>query len=836
VAPLNPSPARLREPPPAPLRFAAITAVATIGCIALTVGLVAAQVLPEGIGRLSIEMLGGFAAAIAAFAAFAGLRIGVIARRDSPAAAALHQLPAAYLVATPEGEVAYANAAASALFPAGEAPITILRERVGGEAQRDLLARLEAGALTGRAAHGLINVVLNPGQPTQLLDITVTPMPGRPRRALWRIENVSERERQRAVLEADYARLLDVFDEAPFGLYSIERSGRFLMLNRTLADWLGSTPETLLRDGARLQDFLLPSQQQSSRPAFDPLAPADGLEIILQGRQGRLVRAAVSQTVVREAAGFRTRSVLRDLASERTWEDALRLVRQRFQRFFEIAPVGIALVDATGRFTETNRALEELLTDGTAKLQGRDIFEFVSAAAAEAVRGRLDAAWAGEAMARPLELRLEGSREKNAALFVSRLESDDGGLSGLILHFIDLTEQKSLEAQFAQSQKMQAVGQLAGGVAHDFNNLLTAMIGFCDLLLLRFKPGDQSFADINQIKQNANRAANLVRQLLAFSRQQPLQPKVLDLGDVLGELSHLLNRLLGDNVELKMVRSRISPVKADQGQFEQVIINLAVNARDAMPNGGTLTIRTAMFESREPPSRKLDTLPPQGVYVLIEVGDTGTGIPREIIGRIFEPFFSTKEVGTGTGLGLSTVYGIIKQTGGYVFVESTVGSGTKFSIYLPQHVESAAVAEARRDSSEPGEPALSRDLTGAGTVLLVEDEDPVRMFSARALRNKGYSVLEAKSGEAALGILAELAEPVDLIITDVVMPRMDGPALIRQVREKLPDVKVIFISGYTEDTFRKRLGNEDDIHFLAKPFTLQDLAGRVKEVLAHVAA
>ena len=244
-----------------------------------------------------------------------------------------------------------------------------------------------------------------------------------------------------------------------------------------------------------------------------------------------------------------------------------------------------------------------------------------------------------------------------------------------MLHFIDVTEQKNLEVQFAQSQKMQAVGQLAGGVAHDFNNLLTAMIGFCDLLLMRFRPGDPSFADIMQIKQNANRAANLVRQLLAFSRQQTLQPRILDITDVLVELSHLLRRLIGENIELKVVHGRdLGLVKVDQGQLEQVIINLAVNARDAMPGGGTLTIRTANHV-QSGAMRRGHEIMPAGNYVLIEVADTGIGIPKENLERIFEPFFSTKEIGSGTGLGLSTVYGIVKQTGGFVFVDSDAGRG-----------------------------------------------------------------------------------------------------------------------------------------------------------------
>ena len=399
----------------------------------------------------------------------------------------------------------------------------------------------------------------------------------------------------------------------------------------------------------------------------------------------------------------------------------------------------------------------------------------------------------------------------------------------MILHFIDLTEQKSLEAQFAQSQKMQAIGQLAGGVAHDFNNLLTAMIGFCDLLLLRHKPGDQSFSDIMQIKQNANRAANLVRQLLAFSRQQQLQPRILNITDVLAELSNLLRRLIGENIELKMTHGRdLGLIKVDQGQLEQVIINLAVNARDAMSGGGRLTIQTSNVSTNEPTRREHEEMPP-GEYVAIEVLDTGTGIPKENLARIFEPFFSTKEVGSGTGLGLSTVYGIVRQTGGFIFVDSAPGEGAKFTIYLPRHQAANKAAAVTAEAESEARERSAGDLTGTGTILLVEDEDAVRVFSARALRNKGYQVLEARSGEAALSVLNSETNRIDLLVSDVVMPHMDGPTLIRHVRDKRPDMKVIFISGYTEDKFRDQIDAGEHIHFLPKPFSLKQLAGKVKD-------
>ena len=272
-------------------------------------------------------------------------------------------------------------------------------------------------------------------------------------------------------------------------------------------------------------------------------------------------------------------------------------------------------------------------------------------------------------------------------------------------------------------------------------------------------------------------------------------------------------------------------MRVDQVQLEQVIINLAVNARDAMKDGGTLTIATSNADIDLPVRRGADVMPP-GRYVCVSVSDTGTGISREDMERIFDPFFTTKEVGAGTGLGLSTVYGIVRQTGGFVQVESRLGSGTEFSIYLPYYEQSEQEMEEMAASQAAAEaPGPAKDLSGVGTVLLVEDEDAVRLFGARALRNKGYQVLEAKNGKSALEIMRDEDDPIDLIISDVVMPELDGPALVKAVRERHPDMKVIFISGYAEDEFRESIERESDIHFLPKPFSLEQLAGKVKDVL-----
>jgi two-component system cell cycle sensor histidine kinase/response regulator CckA len=372
---------------------------------------------------------------------------------------------------------------------------------------------------------------------------------------------------------------------------------------------------------------------------------------------------------------------------------------------------------------------------------------------------------------------------------------------------------------------MQAVGQLAGGVAHDFNNVLTAIIGYSDLLLANHRPTDPSFQDIMQIKQNANRAAGLVRQLLAFSRRQTLRPQVLQLGDVLAELQMLMRRLVGEKVEVDFKQGRdLWLVKADQNQLEQVIINLIVNARDAMPNGGKIFIRTKNVEAAECAAYNEKQLPAAD-YVVIEVEDGGTGIPADILDKIFDPFFTTKEIGKGTGLGLSMVYGIVKQTGGFIFCDSQVGRGTTFRIFLTRHIPADAADEAPK--VEEKKPAA--DHTGHGVVLLVEDEEAVRSFGARALASRGYTVLEAENGVEALRVVEETTQRIDLVVSDVVMPEMDGPTMFGELRKRGIKCRVIFVSGYAEDAFSKNLPEGEDFGFLPKPFTLKQLIETVKE-------
>jgi two-component system cell cycle sensor histidine kinase/response regulator CckA len=627
-----------------------------------------------------------------------------------------------------------------------------------------------------------------------------------------------------------FAALAAGFSEAPFGVYGADRQGRLRWANAAFAEMLGVPVERLVADAPPLASFIA-VPPPAGRPPYDLVgsdADQAAAEIELRRDDGSPLRVFVSQEVRRDRDGLHVRGIVEQRHRIRDVEAALQLSEQRFRRFVEEAPLGIVLLDRAGRIEQCNRAFR-VMTRGAlpAIAEGCALDELIHPDDRAAANEQLARAASDPEPPPALDVQLAGATGRVAILSMSRRDDAGGHPTGVRAFLVDATEQKRLELQFAHSQKIQAVGQLAGGIAHDFNNLLTAMIGFCDLLLLRHRPGDQSFADIMQIKQNANRAANLVRQLLAFSRQQTLQPRVLNLADVLGELSHLLRRLIGENIDLAIVHGRdLSPVKVDHGQIEQVIINLAVNARDAMPNGGKLTIRTSNVTIERPVTRGGETMPP-GHYVVIEVTDTGTGIPPEIQGRIFDPFFSTKEVGQGVGLGLSTVYGILKQTGGFVFVDSQPGQGgAAFSIYLPRH-DGGTLSEPARDSGD----GSALDLTGIGTILLVEDEDAVRLFGARALRNKGYQVLEARDGEAALEIVDGEGGGIDLLVTDVVMPRMDGPTLAREIRARRPDMKVIFISGYAEDDFRRRLDEDADIHFLAKPFSLKQLAGKVKDAL-----
>ncbi len=501
-------------------------------------------------------------------------------------------------------------------------------------------------------------------------------------------------------------------------------------------------------------------------------------------------------------------------------------------------PLGLALIDREGRLIFQNDAFRAAAGEAEAAdaIYPSDlVVKEDKSAVSDAVRRFAGTKPSpgpfgkGPILSGDVAVRLRHRPEEPVSLTVAAARGL--GDASVMLSLKDSAEEGRLQRQVAQATKMQAVGQLAGGVAHDFNNILTAVLGHCDLILMRHTPGDSDYDDIQQIRHNANRAAGLTRQLLAFSRQQTLRPQVLQLPDVISEVSNLLRRLMGESMQLVINHGRaIGPVRADPGQLEQVIVNLAVNARDAMPQGGVLTIRTYGVSAAEVRRLGADVLP-AGDYSAFSVTDTGTGIPPDVLPKIFEPFFTTKDVGKGTGLGLSTVYGIVKQSGGFIFADSEAGKGTSFVVYLPVFHGETAAPEKEVPKAPP------QELWGTGSILVVEDEDMVRSVAERALTRQGYQVQTAANGEEALELLMQVSpgEPAagfDLLISDVMMPTMDGPTMVAHARERFPDLPILFMSGYAEEQLRKSI-NLDNVSFLAKPFSVQQLAEAARDALAR---
>ncbi len=601
---------------------------------------------------------------------------------------------------------------------------------------------------------------------------------------LWRLEDSAERQSARGV------------DVVSLPMLTAGPSGTVLFMNEPLRRFVGQRVKSIDR---LFKTAPLMSGRVCTVEGID--GPAEFLVAIVSRAGGR---QEIYLLPADAAAGARARPA--------EW-DAI-----------EDLPVPLLKVALTGEIMASNRQSRELLCseieNGTRLSDlleglGRPIIEWLQ----DVGLGRGSAA----------SQFLRGTNDLHDIFVqVSLNPAGEGRAAHLIAVLNDVTELKTLEAQFVQSQKMQAIGQLAGGVAHDFNNLLTAISGHCDLLLLRHDQGDQSYLDLIQIHQNANRAASLVGQLLAFSRKQNLRPEVVDLRDTLADLTHLLNRLVGEKVKLTLNHDpSLLPIRADKRQLEQVIMNLVVNARDAMPSGGEIRVETENLLLPDAIDRDRATVP-AGRYVLVRVVDEGHGIPPEKIGKIFEPFYTTKRTGEGTGLGLSTAYGIVKQTGGFIFVDSEVGVGTVFALYLPAHDRPAAAAIA---APKVVQVAVPTTFHGDGVVLLVEDEAPVRAFASRALRLRGYTVLEADSAETALAMLADPALVVDLFVTDVIMPGKDGPTWVREALEMRPATKVIFVSGYAEDAFGENQSLIPNSVFLPKPFSLADLTSTVQRQL-----
>jgi two-component system cell cycle sensor histidine kinase/response regulator CckA len=741
-----------------------------------------------------------------------------------------------------DGRISYANEAylSFAGLQGGEVR-PVERLFMGAPEVSEAIYRLAQAAREHRTGTEEIRLSpsLNGAQEFGWYRVRVRPVPrpnGR-QAALWTISEVThERERQENVFQ-ELQHAIDYLDHAPAGFLSVDPEGSIIYLNATLASWLDYDLAQVGSGGLNLTD-IVPRDVVTMMTSFsgEPgSVRTETFDLDLRRRNGQFLPVRLYHRIAfgQDGRMGASRTLVLNRSAGGETDEGQRAAEVRFARFFNNTPIAIATVNQAGRIIHANAPFSKLF--GTLMRTGESGASGVSILDTFRERGPIEAALKAAAANKgdipPLELQTAGENGGSVRVWVTPV--GDTGAEGetAILYALDTTDFRKVEEQLAQSQKMNAVGQLAGGVAHDFNNVLQAIIGYSDLLLANHRPTDPSFQDIMQIKQNANRAASLVRQLLAFSRRQTLRPEVLNLNDRLYDLSMLLKRLLGERVELDLSHGRdLWFVKADVNQFEQVVVNLAVNARDAMPNGGKLAIRTANVSAQEAARLDVSAMPPAD-YVVVEVSDTGSGMTPDVVEKIFEPFFTTKEVGKGTGLGLSTVFGIVKQSGGYIDVDSKPGEGTIFRIYLPRHIPDVQEAPEETKADAPKKPAA--DMTGQGTILLVEDEDPVRAVNARALSARGYTVLEAESGVAALEIIQERGAPVDLVVSDVVMPEMDGPTLLGELRKLYPDLKVIFVSGYAEEAFRKNLPEGEEFNFLPKPFSLRQLVETVKQVIGQ---
>ena len=866
-------------------RLSGVLTVSMIATAGVAVLLAGSALRFDGMSEWSVLLALALLAGIGVFSLF-GAAVGLVRFSDTPTPIDLVRVYADHLtdglvIVEAGGAVVYANAAyrrfvdvlagAPGALPAGSRssvnmPSDSLEQAFADEPRAaEAYFRLARAAEQGQASEELVQL-LKKGRwlriATQPIDgarpgarpASAPPAKGRPAKGLtaWRLTDVTGERARNDKAQRRLEQGMEYLDNVPLGFLSSSDEGAIDHMNATLMGWLGLDPVRVAAGDLRLGDVIaddaavLLTSPLRGRDPGPAAASGQELELIrldidLARRDGSRLPVRLIHQPIRPNAGpeARARTLVLDRSPGQALDEDGRAAQVRFARFFQSAPFGIATLDRDGHILNANGTFARMFAD--AKRGGvtsmPKILERVSDQdARQAIEQALASALAGRTLVSPLEVSFGLNREQTRRLYLGPIAhaaqdgANEAGKEAAILYVVDTTEQKALELKFAQSQKMEAVGQLAGGIAHDFNNVLTAIIGFSDLLLQNQRPTDAAYNDIVNIKQNADRAAGLVRQLLAFSRRQTLQAEVLSLAEVVSDFSFMLSRYITEKVNLKLVHGRdLWFVKADETQLEQVLMNLAVNARDAMPDGGVLTIRTRNVGEREAAK-----LAPLGIepaeYVLCEAEDTGVGMTAEVLAKIFEPFFSTKDVGKGTGLGLSTVYGIVKQTGGYIFAESAPGKGTVFRVYLPRHVPLVDGPQLRPPKKDKDPP---RDLTGTGRVLLVEDEDAVRNFAKRALERQGYEVLEASTGAEALEVMDRVGGQVDVVVSDVVMPEMDGPTLLKVLRKRNPAIKIIFVSGYPEDAFKKNLDDGETFEFLAKPFRLPQLAAKVKETIGR---
>ena len=637
---------------------------------------------------------------------------------------------------------------------------------------------------------------------------------------LWQIADISE-ERQR---EAQALRRLQesvaALDDLPVGVMISRADGQVVHVNATLARMVGIDTATLDGAGLRRED-ILPQELTARLATMKGTEAVETVATIRDNASGMLRQVRVVHRMAPASEALAQTLVL-PMREERT------PLLEQVERFIVQAPVGMALADEKGRVTLVNAVLAQ--ASGGKLGVGGDLCTLVAPQDRQRMRAAFEAVVGGERDRMQLDVYLFEGEDTRAQV---TLAPAPGG--GVVAYVIDTTLKQTLMEQIEHGQIMQQIGIMAAQLAHDFNNLLTPVMGSADILLQRLRVTDPNYELVHKIKTHTWEAAKIVEQLLAFSRRQTMQPRVLMVNDWLIREVRLLRSILKKgNTRLETDYGADWLVKVDPQKLDRVVVNLVRNAEDAMPDGGCITIRTRNVPARELQGRLAEVMT-VGDYVLIEVEDTGQGIPPEVMDKIFEPFYTTKPLGKGTGLGLSTVYGIVKQSGGYVFCDSEVGKGTTFRIYLPRYVETEEERRRRlQEEQTKGKPG-KQDLTGSGVILLVEDEDPVREFAVHALKMRGYTVIDAASAELALDLAAEQLAAgghFDLVVSDVVMPGMDGPSMVRRLREMGVKVPVVFMSGHAEDNFEENWDDDIPFVFVNKPFDLRTIAEAVKEALA----
>ena len=646
------------------------------------------------------------------------------------------------------------------------------------------------------------------------------------------IRDLTEQKKAAEALKAGEQRYRQLFEDIPIGLYRSTPEGQFIDVNPAMVAMLGYwNRETLLATPASSLYVDPADRRRWSQQKPGEVRVLD-LDVRLRRADGAVIWVRDTTHVKRAPDGTALlyEGVLEDITDRVEAEHAVQASERRFIQILEAAPAGILVSDKKGHPIFMNAAAQAILGKGLA--EGANLVDLGEIYQAYLVG--TDELYPPEKM--PLLRALTGETVAVDDMEIHRdnrvislhvqgapLLDNERRVAGAVVGFFDTTEKRSLEAQLRQSSKMEAVGQLAGGVAHDFNNLLTVIMSYSSLLLDRLDPSDPTHEDMQEIAGAADRAAGLTRQLLAFSRQQVMQPRVININDVIVDLEKMLRRVIGEDVELlTSLDPAIAAINADPGQLEQVLMNLVVNARDAMPAGGRLSISTCNSAlSAESAAGALH--PPDGEYVMLAVSDNGTGMTREVQQRLFDPFFTTKDQGRGTGLGLSTVYGIVKQSGGEIYVYSEVAEGSTFKVYFPRFVETGEHRIHELTSKE-----VPR---GSEAVLLVEDDSNLRYLVARVLRGCGYTVYVASSGVEALAIAGDPAKPIDAVITDVVMPGMNGRELVEQLVQARPGIGFLFMSGYTDDDVLRRGVLHGETAFLQKPFTPDQLARKIRGVI-----